>query len=118
MTGQSVPGGNLGADHRDLLHALGHLYLQHGHHRRALVLLLLAQRLAPEDAGLKRSLAYAFVANGAGGAALAVIEELEGLGRPLPALRLLRSRALLLEGRREEARLCFRAYVNDRRRAA
>ena len=109
---------DLGADHRDLLHALGHLYLQHGHHRRALVLLLLAERMAPDDVGLKRSLAYAFVANGAGGPALAVIEELERLGLTQPALRLLRSRALLLDGRREEARLAFRAYVNDRRRAA
>jgi type III secretion protein Y len=108
----------LGADHCDLLHALGYLYLQHGHNRRALVLLLLASRLAPDDPGLKRTLAYAFVANRAGAAALAVIDDLEALGRIQPALRLLRSRALLLEGRRDEARLCFRAYVNDRRRAA
>lgn len=108
----------LGPDHRDLLHALGYLYLQHGHNRRALVLLLLADRMSPDDPGLKRSLAYAFVANRAGAAALTVIDELEACGLGRPALRLLRSRALLLEGRREEARHCFRAYVNDRRRAA
>jgi len=109
---------HLGTDHRDLLHALGYLYLQHGHNRRALVLLLLADRLSTGDPGVKRSLAYAFVANRAGGAALGVIDELEARGQGQPALRLLRSRALLLEGRREEARLCFRAYVNDRRRVA
>src|SRR5579859_6686488 len=95
---------SLGPDHRDLLHALGYLYLQHGHNRRALVLLLLADRLSPDEPGLKRSLAYAFIANRAGAAALAVIDELEARGGSRPELRLLRSRALLLEGRREEAR--------------
>jgi type III secretion protein Y len=105
----------IGSDHRDLLHALGHLYLQHGQNRRALILLLVAARTAPEDVGLQRSLAYALVANGSGAAALAIIDALEASGTPEPPLRLLRSRALLLEGRREEARRCFRQFIAERR---
>lgn len=63
-----------------LLHALGYLYCRHGQVKRALVLLLLAGRLAPRDVGVLRTLAYAFICDGAGQSALRVLDHLDTLG--------------------------------------
>lgn len=111
------------SDQRDVLHALAHLYLQHGQNERALVLAQLADRVPSRDQSIKRTLAYAYVANGDGDAAMRVIDELEagaastGAG-PVPALLLLRSRALLLQGRTDDARRFFREFLIRRRRSA
>jgi Flp pilus assembly protein TadD len=43
-----------------LLHALGYLYGRHGQTKRALVLQLIAARLAPNDAGILRVLPTPF----------------------------------------------------------
>ena len=45
----------------ELLHALGHLYARHSQPKRGLVLLLIAARLAPNDEGVLRTLAEAFL---------------------------------------------------------
>ena len=45
----------------ELLHALGHLYARHSQVKRGLVLLLIAARLAPNDEGVLRTLAEAFL---------------------------------------------------------
>jgi type III secretion protein Y len=102
-----------GRNHCDLLLALGWLYLRSGHHRRGLVLVLLARHAAPDDPAVARTLAWAFVVNGSGEEALAI---LDGIAPPPsaaadPPLRLLRSRALWLAGRAEEARRCFAEFV-------
>ena len=102
-------------DAADLLHALGYIYSQHGQERRGLALLLIAARVAPDDPGVLRTLAAAFVATGAGERALAAIERVaEVEGGWSPTLELLRSRALWEGGRRIEARQAFRDYVNNR----
>lgn len=105
-------------DQLDLLKALAFLYLRHGQNRRALTLILLASKHAPEDIGVLRALAYAFIANNAPDEALDVIERLEVLDFADGAdrtRRLLKARALLHAGRRVEARKVFRQFVEQRR---
>ena len=104
-------------DQLDLLHALAFLYLRHGQNRRALTLALLAARDAPDDVGILRTLAFAFLANDAPGEALEVIERLEKLDFASGAdnmRRLLKARALLRAGRRVEAKAVFRRFVETR----
>ena len=100
-------------DRRELLLALGWLYLRCGHHRRGLILILLAANAAPEDQAVQRMLAWAFIVNGSGREALAAVERLEAADPDAdqPPLRLLRSRALWLMGRHQEARRCFADFV-------
>ena len=99
----------------ELLHALGYLYSQHGQTQRGLVLLLIAARIAPNNAGVLRTLAYALTTDGYGDRALAVIERLAMLEpRWSPTLQLLKSRALWVSGDKIEARRCFREYVEKR----
>ncbi|MEZ5932770.1 MAG: hypothetical protein R3F54_12575 [Alphaproteobacteria bacterium] len=105
-------------DQQDLLQALAFLYLRHGQNRRALTLILLAARHAPDDIGILRTLAYAFVANDAPDEALEVIERLEKLDFAGDADRmrhLLKARALLHAGRRVEAKAVFRQFVELRK---
>ncbi|MEM7042028.1 MAG: hypothetical protein AAF543_04370 [Pseudomonadota bacterium] len=105
-------------DQQDLLQALAYLYLRHGQNRRALTLILLAARAAPDDVGILRTLAYAFVANDAPEEALDVIERLETLDFASGAeqiRRLLKARALLHAGRRVEAKAVFRQFVDMRK---
>jgi type III secretion protein Y len=108
-------------DQLDLLKALAFLYLRHGQNRRALTLVLLAAKHAPEDVGVLRTLAYAFIANNAPEEALDVIGRLERLDFADGAdrtRRLLKARALLHAGRRVEARKVFRQFVEQRRTEA
>jgi type III secretion protein Y len=101
-----------------LLHSLGYLYGQHGQTKRALVLQLIAARLAPNDTGILRSLAYTFLMDGAPDRALAVIERLRGMeDGDHPALDLLKSRALWEAGNEIEARRVFRDFVERRRQS-
>ena len=105
-------------EQRDLLQALAFLYLRHGQNRRALTLILMAARDAPDDVGVLRMLAYAFVANDAPEEALDVIERLEKLdfaGSADQVRHLLKARALLHAGRRAEARAVFRKFVAMRK---
>ncbi len=106
------------SEQKDLLHALAFLYLRHGQNRRALSLIMLAARRVPNDVGLMRTLAYAFIANGAANEALEVIERLERVDRNSGADRmrcLLKARALLHAGRLAEARALFRQFVEARK---
>ena len=105
------------ARRRDLLCALAYVYLACGQHLRALALLRLAERERPNDVGLLRVLAYALIAAGDGEAALAAIGRLETLDTGAAArtpLLLLRSHALRLVGRLEDAKRCFRDFVAAR----
>jgi type III secretion protein Y len=98
-----------------LLHVLGHLYSKHGHTRRGVVMLLIAARLAPGNAGVWRTLAHAFLADGAPERTIAAIGRLRTMGESdHPALDLLMSRALWACGRRIEARSAFRDYLTRR----
>jgi type III secretion protein Y len=99
-----------------LLHAVGYLYGHHGQTKRALVLLLIAARLAPDDVGVLRTLAYAFLMDGSPHRAIAVIDQLRSMrGGEHPALDLLASRAFWACGRENEARRAYRAYVSRQR---
>jgi type III secretion protein Y len=102
-------------DQVQLLHLLGYLYGQHGETKRGIVMLLIAARLAPGNVGVWRTLAHAFLADGAPKRAIAVIEHLRRMnGADHPALDLLMSRALWACGRRIEARRCFRDFLARR----
>jgi tetratricopeptide (TPR) repeat protein len=102
---------------RDLLCAMAYVYLACGQNLRALVLLRLAERERPNDVGLLRVLAYALLAAGDGPAALEVVLRLESLDSDAEcraALLLLRSHALRLSGRLDDARRCFRDFLAAR----
>jgi type III secretion protein Y len=100
-----------------LLHAVGYLYGHHGQTKRAIVLLLIAARLAPHDVGVLRTLAYAFLVDGSPHRAIAVIDQLRSMeGGDHPVLDLLACRALFACGRGSEARRAYRAYVSRQRR--
>lgn len=95
----------------DLLHCVGFLYLRHGQPYRAVVLLIVAAQTAPERTDLLRTLAGALVAARLGDQALGVLDRLWALApedAADPMFLLLRSRALLLLGRRDEAVEAFR----------
>jgi type III secretion protein Y len=94
----------------DLLHVLGYVYLRHGQGARAAVLLMVAGRAAPERRGIQRTLAAALIAAGLGDRAIAVLDHIEAAepdAASHPMMRLMRARALLLQGRSDEARTIF-----------
>ncbi|WP_376091721.1 hypothetical protein ACE7GA_22275 [Roseomonas sp. CCTCC AB2023176] len=98
------------------LHALGYVYLRQGQSRRASVLLLLAARQRPMDAPLMRTLAASLSACGLGERALEVLDHAARLEPEADASRpgrVLRARALLAAGRREEARAAFRDGLEE-----
>jgi hypothetical protein len=98
-----------------LLRLLGHLYSQHGDTTRGVVLLLLAARLAPKNAGVWRTLVHAFLADGAPERAISAIERLRLLeGADHPVLDLLMARALWACGRPVEARRSLREFLERR----
>jgi type III secretion protein Y len=102
-------------DSARLLHALGYLHGQHGETKRGLVLLLIAARLAPDDAAILRTLAHAFLADGAPDRAIAVIDRLRAMDDANnPVLDLLMGRALWACGRETEARHAFRDFLQRR----
>ncbi len=99
-------------DSVQLLHLLGYLYSQHGQAKRGVVLLLIAARLAPENANVWRTLAHAFLADGAPDRAIMAIGRLRQMSESGdPALDLLMSRALWASGRPAEARRFFRDFL-------
>ena len=101
---------------RDLLCALAYVYLACGQNRRALALLRLVARERPDDVELLRVFAYALLAAGEGEIALTFVERLEALdGTAQSGTLLLRSHALRLAGRLDDARQCFRDFVAVRR---
>jgi len=99
-----------------LLHSLGYIYGCHGQTKRALVLLLIAARLAPDNAGVLRTLAHGFLLDGAPERATAVIDRLRQMpAAEDPMVDLLASHALWASGREGEARRAFRAFLDHRR---
>ena len=90
-----------------LLHSLGALYLRSGQQRQALIY--------PADTALLRTLTNGFIATGDGERALAAIGRLEQLEGSSMPLKFLRSRALWALGAKDEARRCFREYLDSRR---
>ena len=105
-------------EYREILHVLGYLYLQHAQPGRALALLLLAARDAPDDPELIETLAYAFLANGDARQAYALLERLERVDGSAPASSpryLLLSRTLLALGHPEQARRLFKRFTDARR---
>jgi hypothetical protein len=102
---------------RDLLCALSFVYLTCGQESKALPLVRLVASSIPDDISGLRLLAYALLANGRGDEALATVDRLEAIdgdGQSRLPLLLLRSHALRLSGRTDEARLCFQRFVAAR----
>jgi type III secretion protein Y len=99
-----------------LLHAVGYTYGRHGQTRRAIAMLLVAARLTPDNVGVLRTLAHAFLLDGSPQRAMAVIEQLRSMqDADHPALDLLASRALWACGRKIEARRALRQYLQHNR---
>lgn len=106
-------------DAAHLLHGLADIYQRAGQSPRALVMLLLATQIIPDDPTLLRRLVVVFTAVGDGERALAALDRIAHLGlwaredEPTELL-LLRSRALLRAGRGDEGRQLFRQYLSRR----
>jgi cytochrome c-type biogenesis protein CcmH/NrfG len=104
----------------EILHCLGYVYLRQGQARRAAVLLMLASRAAPRSPGILRTLAAAMVGCGLGDRAIEVLDaadRLDPVGGAAPMAGVLRARALLAQGRKEDARATFRASTSQSRAA-
>jgi type III secretion protein Y len=100
---------------KELLHSLSYVYGCQGQTRRALVLNLIAARLAPDDQEVLRTLAYTFLLDGAPDQALEIIERLYAMQEAgEPTLQLLKSQALWAAGRHVEARETFKLYHQQR----
>jgi type III secretion protein Y len=98
-----------------LLHCLGYLYGCHGQTKRALVLLLIAARLAPDHVGVLRTLAHGFLLDGAPDRAMTVIDRLRTMrSADHPMVDLLASHALWASGQESEARHMFHAFLDRR----
>lgn len=102
----------------DLLKGLGDLYRRSGQPQRALVMLLIAVQMAPNDGPLLRQLAMAFTDSGDAGRALNALDRAVALEGESAALLLLRSHALWRSARKDEARQCFKRYLAARKEAA
>lgn len=102
----------------ELLKGMGELYRRSGQAQRALVMLLIAAQMAPDDTALLRNLAMAFTDSGDAERALNVLDRLVDHEGESSGLLLLRSRALWRGARKEEARQCFKRYLTARRAAA
>jgi len=103
----------------ELLKGMGELYRRSGQAQRALVMLLIAVQMAPDDAALLRNLAMAFTDSGDADRALSALDRLaEQQEGESSGLLLLRSRALWRGARKDEARQCFKRYLAARRAAA
>ncbi|WP_354493021.1 tetratricopeptide repeat protein [Mesorhizobium robiniae] len=99
------------------MHMLGYLYGCHGQAKRGAAYLFIAAQLAPEDAGVLRTLAHLLILDGEPEKALATIGKLETIDGPdHPGLTLLKSRALLAAGRPGEARQSFRWFLDNQMR--
>lgn len=101
----------------ELLKGMGELYRRSGQSQRALVMLLIAVQMAPNDALLLRNLAMAFTDSGDAERALNALDRAAEREGESPELLLLRSRALWRGARKEEARQCFKRYLAARRAA-
>jgi type III secretion protein Y len=98
-----------------LLHVLGYLYGCHGQAKRGAAYLLIAAQLSPGNAGVLRTLAHLLILDGEADKALATIARLETLeGMDHPTLALLKSRALLVAGRKAEAHNALRSFLSQR----
>ncbi|WP_376705141.1 hypothetical protein RQ479_11405 [Mesorhizobium sp. ISC25] len=98
-----------------LLHVLGYLYGCHGQAKRGAAYLLIAAQLSPGNAGVLRTLAHLLILDGEADKALATIARLETLeGMDHPVLTLLKSRALLVAGRKTEARSALLSFLSQR----
>ena len=102
---------------REMLALLAHLFLRHEQAEKALVLLRAGSRLAADDRGLLRMLAFAELVAGDPGAALAAAERFVrdgGDGGDGSPIQLIRARALRQLERTAEARDCFRRFLQAR----
>jgi hypothetical protein len=70
----------MNADQREYLALLAWFYLQHGEPEKALILLRAGARLAPDDRQILKSLAFAELAAGDAGGALASVERYQRAG--------------------------------------
>jgi type III secretion protein Y len=105
----------------EVLHVLGAFYLRLGNVPRALALTALAAESAPEDADVMETLVRCYIAAGEAEAALKFLDglALRNMGRHIDRrLEDLRSKALWVAGRRDEARRLYARVLEHRAEAA
>jgi len=106
-------------DSADYLHTLGRLYWRAGNLDRGLVFLLLAARVAPDDAAILKTLVMVFIEQGAATRALTTIDRMADLGAEFQLeLAALESRALWTAGQYQEARDAFSDFMTRKSKSA
>lgn len=98
----------------ELLHMLGNFYRKSGESKRGLILLLLATHIEPQNTRALHALVQAFVSNGDTLQAINTIDHLSSLQGESDVSMLLKSRALWVGGKYDEARSCFQDYLKMR----
>jgi regulator of sirC expression with transglutaminase-like and TPR domain len=101
-------------EQQEFLQLLAYIYLQNARPEKAVVLLAALDQLAPGQPRVLRPLALALVRAGKGQRALETLERLAMTGHVNAAFHLLRSQALHVLERREEAALAMQAYIQLR----
>ncbi|MEZ5824757.1 MAG: hypothetical protein R3C97_08470 [Geminicoccaceae bacterium] len=105
----------------EVINSLAHMYRANGYAGRALVLLLVAQELDPEDSGVQLNLAHVLFLNGKLHEALTVLERFLAVNREILAaddpVHLLHARILWALDRKERSRTIFHAFAQARRGA-
>lgn len=103
-------------DQAALICTLAHLYRASGYTGRALIMLLVAYDLAPDDRNVQANLAYALLLDGKPQQALTMVKRSLSQTPSLEdATHLLHARILWALNRRDEARATFRQFAAARR---
>jgi len=102
----------------EVINSLAHMYRVNGYAGRALILLLVARELDPDDAGVQLSLAHVLFLNEKPNEALAVLQRFLAVDATISAsdpVHLLHARILWALGRKERSRAVFQRFTRARR---
>ncbi|MBK7542569.1 MAG: tetratricopeptide repeat protein [Candidatus Competibacteraceae bacterium] len=100
-------------EHKAILRVLGHFFLEHDQAGKALVVLQALRAVYPADAGIARSLSYAYLQAGRYQDALDAARQADA-EPDRGSIDLLQGKALWGLGRTDEARACLARYLASR----
>ncbi|MDB5839530.1 MAG: hypothetical protein JWQ23_1482 [Herminiimonas sp.] len=104
----------LADDQGDLLRLLGYIYLQNDRPSQAVILFHAIHVLDPNDSGIAKSLACAYLRSGKPEDAVPLLDTLLARGDASPLTHLLRGQALARMGRPDESSISMRCFIRAR----